>query len=112
MSQHEISFDLSSAAMAAHAQGHFWKMHDLLFSNVPHDKKEILVVAEKAGLDPNGFLTDWQSDFIRDQVLVDLEEGQRPNLVGTPSIFLNGIKSPTANKDDLIRIINRLLKST
>jgi protein-disulfide isomerase len=81
------------AALAAAAQGKFWEMHDLIFQNQAAITRDDLVqYARRLGLDLARFQGDLESDAVRAAIRADIEEGQRLNVDGTPTFFVNGIR--------------------
>jgi protein-disulfide isomerase len=87
-SQAQIS---AQAALAAHQQGKFWQLHDLMFAN--HNglsRKAILGWAAGLGMDMKKFEADMDSEAIRKTVARDTADGDKAGVEGTPTIFLNG----------------------
>jgi protein-disulfide isomerase len=83
----------AAAALAAHEQGKFWPMHDVLFANRPKLSRQwILAWAKEIGLDMKRFTADLDSDAIRKAVLRDQADGDTAGVEGTPTVFLNGQK--------------------
>src|ERR1017187_3372146 len=81
----------AAAALAAHAQGKFWPMHDVMFANRPKLSREsILVWAKEMGLDMKRFTADLDSDAIKKAVGRDRADGDKAGVEGTPTVFLNG----------------------
>jgi predicted DsbA family dithiol-disulfide isomerase len=81
----------AAAAVAAGRQGKFWEMHDLLFDH----QEELSTVdlqhyAEKLKLD----LKKWKSDLetAKAKVQRDHAEGERLDISGTPTLYINGRK--------------------
>ena len=81
----------AAAALAAHAQGKFWPMHDMMFANRPKLSREsILAWAKEIGLDMQRFTADLDSDAIKKAVLRDHADGDKAGVEGTPTVFING----------------------
>jgi protein-disulfide isomerase len=81
----------AAASLAAHQQGKFWPMHDVMFANRPKlSRQSILAWAKEMGLDMNRFTADLDSDAIRKAVLRDRDDGDKAGVEGTPTVFLNG----------------------
>jgi len=81
----------AEAALAAHAQGKFWPMHDLMFAN--HSKlsrENILAWAKDLGCDMTKFTADMNSEKTKAQIARDLEQGEQAGVEGTPTVFVNG----------------------
>jgi protein-disulfide isomerase len=83
----------AAAALAAHHQGKFWQMHDILFAN--HGKlsrKAIMEWAAGLGLDMKRFTADLESPAIQQAVQRDMEDGNRAGVDSTPTVFIDGQK--------------------
>ena len=79
------------AAEAARKQGKFWEMHDLLFANQEDlSDEKILALARKLGLDMAKFEADFRSEAARKRVEEDRAEGDKLEIAGTPTIYVNG----------------------
>jgi protein-disulfide isomerase len=83
----------AEAAEAAAAQDRFWEMHDALYENQDRlDGKNILVIAEKLGLDMEKFASDVQARKFKERVKTDFMSGVKSGVNGTPSFFINGVR--------------------
>ena len=79
------------AAMAAKAQGKFWEMHDLLFANQRKvQRSDLLEYAKALGLDMDRFVTDLDSDRVKQMIAADVAEGTKLGVTGTPTYTVNG----------------------
>jgi protein-disulfide isomerase len=79
----------AQAALAAHAQGKYAEMHDLLFANAPrHRRADVVKYAKEIGLDIMKFESDYAD--AEKQVKADMAEGDKADVHGTPTIFFNG----------------------
>ena len=79
------------AAIAAGKQGKFWEMHDELYKNFRTLTPETIKgIAEKLALDMKKFEADMNSDEAKKQVDEELALGQKSDVRGTPSFFVNG----------------------
>jgi protein-disulfide isomerase len=80
-----------AASEAAHRQGKFWEMHDLLFANQrelsPQKYEEW---AQQIGLDLDRFRKDSASPAVKKKVDSDAAEAARLGVTGTPGFFVNG----------------------
>jgi len=95
---HKNAMISAQAAMAAHKQGKFREMHDMLFVNQnswanENNAEEIFIgYAREIGLDIEKFKTDLNSDgtkkFIQDQY----SQGVSIGVNSTPTFFVNGQK--------------------
>jgi len=81
----------AAAALAAHHQGKFWPLHDLLFANRTHlARNNILSMAASLGLDMPQFTRDMDSPETRKAVERDEADGERAGVGGTPTFFIDG----------------------
>jgi protein-disulfide isomerase len=81
----------AEAALAAHAQGKFWPMHDKLYANFHQLSQEnIFKWAQEIGLDVIRFTRDLNSGKYKTAVEKDITEGEQAGVAGTPTIFVNG----------------------
>ncbi|MSP63749.1 MAG: hypothetical protein EXR72_26065 [Myxococcales bacterium] len=88
---HPEAADAAAAAVAAGKQGKFWPMHDKLFAN--QDKLAPTDLERYAGemkLD----VKKWKADLVpaRDDVEKDHAEGEKLDITGTPTIYINDRK--------------------
>jgi protein-disulfide isomerase len=88
---HSRAMLASQAALAAHAQGKFWPMHDKMFAdNRNLTRENMLKWARELGLDMKRFTADMDSPETRKQIAHDLTDGEQAGVDGTPSVFVNG----------------------
>lgn len=88
---HAHAEQAARAALAAHKQGRFWEMHDLIFQNQAALKPERFAeFATELGLNLERFKADMASPATAKRVQADREEGMKSGLSGTPTIFING----------------------
>jgi len=106
----------AAAALAAHAQGKFWPMHDVMFANRSRlSRPSILAWAKEIGLDMQRFTADLDSEAIRKAVVRDVADGDKAGVEGTPTVFLNGQRyngdlAPEAIKPVIDSELKRLAK--
>jgi protein-disulfide isomerase len=80
-----------AAAEAAHRQGKFWEMHDLIFADQRNMSEEkYLEYAQQIGLDVEQFKKDVASDAVQQKVQADMAEAAKLGVTGTPAFFVNG----------------------
>jgi len=103
----------AEAALAAHAQGKFWEMHDKLFENQRAlDRASIEKYAQELGLNMAKFKADLDSKKYEAQVKADIAYGQTLGRFGTPTFFINGRKvSGALPFENFKQIIDEELKS-
>jgi protein-disulfide isomerase len=79
------------ASLAAHAQGKFWPMHDLMFrNNEKLSQENILAWAKQIGLNMDKFNKDLESPAIAKALDSSIKEADEIGVLGTPTVFLNG----------------------
>ncbi len=79
------------AALAAHKQGKFWPMYDLLFANrTKLEDKDLMGYAKKIGLNIQKYNKDIQDPSMMKTLEQDKLEGMRFGVDGTPTFFING----------------------
>jgi protein-disulfide isomerase len=80
-----------AAAEAAHQQGRFWEMHDLIFENQAEMSPEKYVeYAREIGLDVERFQRDVASSEVKSRIDADKNQAASLGVTGTPSFFVNG----------------------
>jgi len=80
-----------AASEAAHRQGKFWQMHDLIFSDQANMSPEKYVeYAKQLGLDVDRFQRDVASADVKSRIDADSQEAARLGVTGTPAFFVNG----------------------
>ena len=91
LSMHRKARAAHQASEAAHRQGKFWEMHDLIFAS-PKDlnPKTYLRYAGEIGLDIDQYNKDLSSSSVRKVVDADLAKARELGVSGTPSFFING----------------------
>ncbi|HEY2387522.1 MAG TPA: thioredoxin domain-containing protein [Candidatus Binatia bacterium] len=102
----------AEAAIAAQRQGKFWEMHDELYKagrNLSPDA--IKGIAEKIGLDMKKWDADRQSPEVKKQIDAELDLGQKVDVRGTPSLFINGKVVQNRSVDGMKAQIDEALKA-
>jgi protein-disulfide isomerase len=90
-SSHPRAWAAACAAEAASAQGRFWEMHDLLFSDQGRlEDPHLWERARTLGLDLERFEHDRRGEEVRARVRHDFESGVRAGVVTTPTVFAGG----------------------
>ena len=93
LESHPAAAISAAASLAAHRQGKFWPMHNVMFANRPKlSRQSILAWAKEIGLDMKRFAADLDSEAIHKDVLRDQADGDKAGVEGTPTLFLNGQK--------------------
>jgi protein-disulfide isomerase len=112
LSFHKQARPAAKASLAAHRQGKFWEMHDLIFENqraLADDLYEKL--AGQLGLDAAKFKKDFADPKIDAAVNEDFREGQRVGVRGTPTFFINGRKyqAPDRSAEGIKKVIDSVI---
>jgi protein-disulfide isomerase len=99
LSQHKDSKSAAQAAVAAHRQGKFHEMHEVLFARSPaHTRADVMAYARELGLD----LAKFETDYAAAAAVVEGEiaEGSAVGVDHTPTMFFNGMEyqGPTHSK--------------
>lgn len=114
LSFHQDAHLAAQAALAAHAQGKFWELHDLMFENQRAlGRADLERYGKQAGLDMATFTAALDDGSMRKTVDTDLELGEQVRVKGTPTMFINGerVENPT-DFDALVPTIDALLAQT
>jgi protein-disulfide isomerase len=91
LSMHPKAPAAHAAAEAAHRQGKFWEMHDLIFADQRSMSPEKYVeYATEIGLDLDQFNADVESAEVKKRIEADTSEAAKLNVRGTPAFFING----------------------
>lgn len=97
---HAHAREAAVAAEAAHLQGKFWEMHDVLYREQglwsKADKLGPLFegYAKTFGMDVERFKKDMQDPKVADRVDADQKLGSGRGVTSTPTLFLNGVVVP------------------
>ncbi len=82
-----------AASEAAHRQGKFWEMRELIFAETnwrEADATTYVAYAETLGLDVEQFQRDVASAEVKTRIDADGAEAARLGVRGTPGFFING----------------------
>jgi protein-disulfide isomerase len=83
----------AQASEAAGAQGKFWAMHDMLFTHGQQlDSSALRSYAEAIGLDVERFDQEMRVHQYTGQVDEDIHRGVLDGVLGTPALFINGVR--------------------
>lgn len=91
LKNHKGSALASMTALAAHRQGQYWDMANLLFVIAPdHTEDKIFTYAKELKLDLPRLKRDLQEPAIKEAVIRDKKEGRKAGITATPALFING----------------------
>ena len=114
---HRAARPTAIASVAAQDQGKFWEYHDVLFKKtgareLKPDQAELVKYAEEAGLDVERFKADLEGKKAEydKKVSADYAEGQRVEVRGTPTLYLNGKKVRNRSAAAMAKVVDELLK--
>ncbi len=109
---HSQAHVAAEAALAAQAQGKFWELHDRMYAHFREiNKVRILAWANEVGLDLNRFQADLNSHKYAARVDFEEQEGEKAEVAGTPTFFINGRKLNAAfDVATVSPLINEALK--
>ncbi len=91
LSMHRRARAAHAAAEAAHMQGKFWEMHDLIFSDqrgMSEEKYE--EYAEQLEMDVDKFNKDRKSPQVEARISSDVAQASKLGITGTPAFLVNG----------------------
>lgn len=96
VSIHQNAFAGARAAEAAALQGKFWQMHDALYdyqsqwSTASNPTLYFNQYAQLLGLNVAQFEKDYSSTQVNNSINADMSAGNKLNIQGTPTFFLDG----------------------
>jgi protein-disulfide isomerase len=91
LSIHSKAMDAHLASEAAHQQGKFWEMHDLIFENQREMSADKYVeYAGTIGLDVEQYKKDVAAAKVKAIVDGDASAAAQLGVTGTPAFFING----------------------
>lgn len=97
----------AEAALAAHAQGKFWELHDLLFAHQKAlERKNIEAYAASVGLNMDVFRKSLDENSFNSAVAEDIDIGNQVHVQGTPTMFINGKR--VTNPSDTAAVLNAI----
>jgi protein-disulfide isomerase len=90
---HSMAAFAAAAALAAHAQGKFWPLHDKMYAEFQHlSRAKILEWGQELGLDSARFKAGMEAATTHAVIQRDMDDGLRAGVQGTPTVFVNGKK--------------------
>ncbi len=111
LKNHKFAKKAATAALAAGSQGKFWEFHDLLFKNYNRlNDKKIRDIALELGLDMVKFDKKTKDPLIQERISRDLRDGNRADVRGTPTVFINGKRLRDRTLPGFQKVIDRELQ--
>ena len=105
LAMHQYARSAALAAIAAHEQGKFWKMHDALFAATESlNQGTITKIAADVGLDMEKFQKDWNSSATKQKLKKDMIDAVKAGVNGTPTLFING-RQVTGRGTNILQIM-------
>ena len=117
-SLHQNARAAARAAEAADKQGKYWEMHDLLYEQqkswetTGNASSVFEGYAAQLGLNIETYKKDYASNEVNDVINADYNEGQKLNITGTPTFFLQGkkIEDTPRDLDGFSKLIDQAIK--
>lgn len=88
--KHKNALLAARASVAAHEQGRFWPMHDLIYETGKLTRRDLIAHARTIGLDMASFIEVMDSPQAKNAVGRDKKYGKDAGVRGTPTYFVNG----------------------
>lgn len=110
---HANAANAAVASLAAHRQGKFWEMHDIMFQNsreLTFDK--LKEYAGKIGLDVARWEKDYNAPETQQEVEKDMTAGRSADVSGTPTFFVNGKRATNRSVDGFKDMIEAAMKGS
>jgi protein-disulfide isomerase len=91
LTMHPHAEDAAVASLAAHRQGKFWAMHDVLFAHQSAlDPDDLASYARQVGLDMDRYAKDSADPKLRARARAEKALAERLGATGTPTFIING----------------------
>lgn len=117
LSFHRNARPTAVAAVAAQDQGRFWEFHDVVFAKTSQrqlNAQDVEKYAAEAGLDVERFKQDLagKGEAYDKRVSADFADGQRVDVRGTPTLYINGKKVQNRSVEGMSQMVEALLAET
>lgn len=105
---HEFAEVAAEAAESAAAQGKFWQMYNIIYTNQDQlDITHLYQWARQIGLNTDRFDKDLAKHIYEEKVHEDFVGGVRSGVNGTPTLFINGTRyEGPMDLDTLLETLN------
>lgn len=111
LKNHAFARKAAAATLAAHRQGKFWEMHDLIFAEYTQlNDAKFTEFAQKIGLNMTMYQVDFADKKIQDHINRDIQDGSQAGVRGTPTLFVNGKRLQNRSLDGFKQLIDAELK--
>jgi len=91
LSNHKYSRKAAAAALVADAKGKYWEFNEELFKNMRQlSDKKVREIATRLGLDPDEIFKEMKTKKIQGIIAQDMKDAIKAEIMGTPTIFVNG----------------------
>ncbi|MDR0476799.1 MAG: thioredoxin domain-containing protein [Desulfobulbaceae bacterium] len=111
---HPMAEPAHRAAWAAGQQGKFWEFHDRIFKSQLNSQQQlnqalIETTAKDLGLNMERFKADMELPAAKDRIVKDITDGEKAQVMGTPTVFINGRKPQERSLEFYQRMIDEEL---
>jgi protein-disulfide isomerase len=103
LTMHARAMPAAEAAYCAKDQGKFWEMREKLFESQALADDDFKKYAKELGLNQSKFDTCMSSDKYVEIIQLDMAEGQRAGVRGTPTFFVNGVQANFQQLADTVK---------
>ena len=106
LTKHPHAQQASEAAEAAAAQGKFWEMAEILFTNQQAlTTRNLIRYAEQLGLNTKQFERDLSEHRYAETVQADVLSGKESRVTGTPTWFINNDRYDGPDDPETLRAV-------
>jgi protein-disulfide isomerase len=107
---HQYARQAAAASLAAHSQGKFWELHDRMFQNFTSiNDANLRKWATEIGLNMADFDKALQSGKFEPVIQKDTADGAAAQVMGTPTVFVNGRRVHDRSFDGFKKMIQEEL---
>ena len=103
---HPNAYEAALAGECAAEQGRFWPFYDEMFSGRhPLSGGGYADAAEAIELDPERFETCYKNADHAEEVALDIKEGEKFYILGTPTFYVNGKRMEGAQRPEAFAVV-------